>query len=145
MLLKRPLAQEIWLGSPDCFSSWEGGVWGRDYLLPRCSKNRRACLVHTNHTCVRNFVIVSIKSIVTREMSLQIVAQINNRWIYNWLVEHSWRHAMATILLCRFCLSKVDARHASGLFTIRGELEDIFSGSGERQWAASVCLLKLQG
>ena len=21
-----------WLGSPDCFSSWEGGVWGRDYL-----------------------------------------------------------------------------------------------------------------
>ena len=25
------LAQEIRLGSPDRFSSWEGGVWGRDY------------------------------------------------------------------------------------------------------------------
>ena len=53
--------------------------------------------------------------------------------------------AMATTLLCRFCLSEVDARHTSGLFTIQGELEDIFSGSDERQWAASVCLLKLQG
>ena len=39
--------------------------------------------------------------------------------------------AMATALLCRFCLSEVDAIHASGLFTIRGELEDIFSGSDE--------------
>ena len=26
----RALAQEIRLGSPDRFSSWEGGVWGRD-------------------------------------------------------------------------------------------------------------------
>ena len=34
MLLKRPLAQEIRLGSPDRFSSWEGGVWGRDYYPP---------------------------------------------------------------------------------------------------------------
>ena len=25
-------AQEIRLGSPDRFSSWEGGVWGQDYL-----------------------------------------------------------------------------------------------------------------
>ena len=25
------LAQEIRIGSPDCFSSWEGGVWGQDY------------------------------------------------------------------------------------------------------------------
>ena len=25
------LAQQIQLGPPDCFSSWEGGVWGRDY------------------------------------------------------------------------------------------------------------------
>ena len=25
---KCPLAQEIWLGSPNHFSSWEGGVWG---------------------------------------------------------------------------------------------------------------------
>jgi len=31
MLLKGPLAQEIRLGLPDCFSSWEGGVWRRDY------------------------------------------------------------------------------------------------------------------
>ena len=31
MSQKRALAQEIRLGSPDRFSSWEGGVWGRDY------------------------------------------------------------------------------------------------------------------
>jgi len=30
MSQKHVLAQEIWLGSPDHFSSWEGGVWGRD-------------------------------------------------------------------------------------------------------------------
>ena len=105
-------------------------------------KNWRECLVHTNHTCKRNFVILSI---VTHEMRLQIITWINNQSIYNWYVEHSLRHAMATTLLCRFYLSEVDARHTSGLFTIRGELEDIFSGSDERQWAASVCLLKLQG
>ena len=28
------LAQEIRLGSPDCFSLWEGGVWGWNYRLP---------------------------------------------------------------------------------------------------------------
>ena len=31
MLQKCALAQEIRLGSPDRFSSGEGGVWGRDY------------------------------------------------------------------------------------------------------------------
>ena len=31
MSQKGALAQEIRIGSPDCFSSWEGGVWGRDY------------------------------------------------------------------------------------------------------------------
>ena len=36
MSLKRPLAQEIRLGSPDRFSSWEGGVWGRDYTFSGC-------------------------------------------------------------------------------------------------------------
>ena len=30
---KCALAQEFWLGSPDYFSSWEGGVSGRDYNL----------------------------------------------------------------------------------------------------------------
>ena len=30
IVVKRVLAQEIRLGSPDRFSSWEGGVWGRD-------------------------------------------------------------------------------------------------------------------
>ena len=31
MLQKSALIQEIWLGSPDCFSLWEGGVnWSGD-------------------------------------------------------------------------------------------------------------------
>ena len=38
---------------------------------------------------------------------------------------------MATTLLCRFCLSEVDARHASGLFAIQGELEDFPSCLGQ--------------
>ena len=33
MLQKCALAQEIRLGSPDRFSSGEGGVWGRDYTI----------------------------------------------------------------------------------------------------------------
>ena len=31
IVAKPPTTQEIQLGSPDHFSSWEGGVWGRDY------------------------------------------------------------------------------------------------------------------
>ena len=45
-------------------------------------------------------------------------------------VEHSWRHTMVTTLLCHFCLSEVDARHASGLFTIQGDPEDLPSRLG---------------
>ena len=38
MLQKCALAQEIRLGSPDRFSSGEGGVWGRDYgIVIACS------------------------------------------------------------------------------------------------------------
>jgi len=46
MSLKRPLAQEIWLGLPDCFSSWEGGVWGRDYIpiSQLCSTSHFICV-----------------------------------------------------------------------------------------------------
>ena len=37
---------------------------------------------------------------------------------------------MAKTLLCCFCLSEVDARHTSGLFTIQGELENLPSFLG---------------
>jgi len=42
LLQKHALAQEIKLGSPDHFSSWEGGVWGWDKLWPseHVSSNR---------------------------------------------------------------------------------------------------------
>ena len=45
-------------------------------------------------------------------------------------VGHSWQHAIVTTMLYRFWISKVDARHASGLFTIQCELEDLPSRLG---------------
>ena len=48
-------------------------------LIPRYSKNRRECLVHTAHACVKNSVILSVKFIMTRKLSLQIVTWRNIR------------------------------------------------------------------
>ena len=49
---------------------------------------------------------------------------------------------IAKTLLCYFCLSEVDARHASRLFTIQGELEDLSSFLG---WIFLVAVTKDDG
>ena len=54
---KLALVQEIRLGSPDCFSLWKGGVWGRDY-----GKGAIVKLLWKPCVKVNNFWITSLKT-----------------------------------------------------------------------------------
>ena len=83
--LEHPLVQEIRLGSPDCFSLWEGGVWGQDYRLSR-ALNSHALHVrlafHTNEThnhmhCTIFSCIIHVLHSYTATRSLENVNTCN--------------------------------------------------------------------
>ena len=68
-------------------------------------------------------MVLSVKIIVTCELTLQIITRRMFDKYTTGSIEHSQQGAMATTLLWHFCLSEVDARHTSRLFTIQGELK----------------------